>query len=368
MTVCRRWALRALLAALLLAPLAVAGAGGADEASPLRLCVEADNLPFGAANGPMPGLYVELGRQIAARLARPFEPVWTLGYFGKRTVRTTLLAGRCDGFIGLPDDPDFMGPRLIFSKPVLRLGYALVVPRETAGASVADLKGRRVAVQFASPPQSLLAGQSDVQTVTVLSPEEGMRDLAERKADAAFIWGPQAGWINKTALKGAYAVVPVEGQHMQWTAAIGFARGQTELRDQVDAALAGLGGAIETLEAKYGFPGAAPVRLDAAATSAGNPTDPASASALSSGSDKVAAGHKLFNDNCAHCHGPDAIQGERRRNLRLLRHRYGEDMDQTFLTMVTHGRVSKGMPNWSGILSDEQFHAILAYLHSVQES
>jgi hypothetical protein len=73
----------------------------------------------------MPGLYVELGRRIADRLGRPFEPVWTLGYFGKRAVRTTLLAGRCDGFIGLPDDPGFMGPRLIFSKPVLRLGYAL---------------------------------------------------------------------------------------------------------------------------------------------------------------------------------------------------------------------------------------------------
>jgi mono/diheme cytochrome c family protein len=84
-------------------------------------------------------------------------------------------------------------------------------------------------------------------------------------------------------------------------------------------------------------------------------------------SDEVAAGHKLFNDNCAHCHGPDAVQGERRRNLRLLRHRYGEDMDPTFMTTVTHGRVSKGMPNWSGILSDDQFHAILAYLHSVQE-
>ena len=34
---------------------------------------------------------------------------------------------------------------------------------------------------------------------------------------------------------------------------------------------------------------------------------------------------------------------------------------------VTHGRVSKGMPNWSGILSDQEFHAILAYLSSVRE-
>ncbi len=81
----------------------------------------------------------------------------------------------------------------------------------------------------------------------------------------------------------------------------------------------------------------------------------------------IAAGHKLFNDNCSHCHGPDAIQGVTRINLRLLHHRYGDDMDKTFFTTVTHGRVTKGMPNWSGILSDKEFHEILAYLHSVQD-
>lgn len=42
-------------------------------------------------------------------------------------------------------------------------------------------------------------------------------------------------------------------------------------------------------------------------------------------------------------------------------------MDQVFLTTVTHGRLAKGMPNWSGILTDAQFHDILAFLHSVQD-
>jgi hypothetical protein len=37
------------------------------------------------------------------------------------------------------------------------------------------------------------------------------------------------------------------------------------------------------------------------------------------------------------------------------------------MTTVTHGRVTKGMPNWSGILTDQQFHKILGFLHSVQE-
>jgi hypothetical protein len=55
-----------------------------------------------------------------------------------------------------------------------------------------------------------------------------MRDLAEGRADAAFFWGPSAGWIDKSMLGGAYAVVPVTGPHMQWRASIG---GETGAED-----------------------------------------------------------------------------------------------------------------------------------------
>jgi len=81
----------------------------------------------------------------------------------------------------------------------------------------------------------------------------------------------------------------------------------------------------------------------------------------------VVAGHSLFNDNCEYCHGPDAIEGVEERNLRHLALRYGNKMDQIFMYTVTHGRPSKGMPNWSGILARAQFRHILAYLHSIQE-
>ncbi len=80
----------------------------------------------------------------------------------------------------------------------------------------------------------------------------------------------------------------------------------------------------------------------------------------------VVDGHSLFNDNCEHCHGPDAVEGIEERNLRHLASRYGNKMDQVFMYTVTHGRPSKGMPNWSGILTKSQFREILAYLHSIQ--
>ena len=373
------------MAALLV--LALARAAAADEAPPFRICADPDDLPFSSRSEATPGFYIELGREIADRLGRPFESVWIPTYFAKRAIRTTLLAGKCDGFIGVPDDPDFMGSRLIFSKPIASLGYALVVPKDQPVKGLSDLAGRRVAVQFASPPQNLLATRSDLQLVTVVSPEEAMEDLAHGRADAAFIWAPPAGWIDKTTLNDAYTVVPVAGPHMQWRAAIAFAREQAALRDQVDWALDALAGSADTLMAKYGFPNAAPIRLTASGDATPDPSGSAQSSAAASATqrsaqeaasasrvappppdaEQVDAGHKLFNANCAHCHGPDAIQGERRINLRLLHHRYGDEMDQVFVTTIIQGRITKGMPNWSGILTDQQFQEILAFLHSVQE-
>jgi len=102
---------------------------------PLRLCADPANLPF-SSNAPeavdkgAPGLYVEIGHAVAEELGRPMETVWSLSYFGKRNIRTTLLAGQCDLMVGLPADSDFMGPRVIFTRPILKLGYALVVPKE----------------------------------------------------------------------------------------------------------------------------------------------------------------------------------------------------------------------------------------------
>ena len=68
-----------------------------------------------------------------------------------------------------------------------------MAPKGAGQPSVDDLKGRRVLVQFASPPQSLLATRGDVTTVTAMDPEEAMRRLAAGEADAAFVWGPNAG-------------------------------------------------------------------------------------------------------------------------------------------------------------------------------
>ena len=83
-------------------------------------------------------------------------------------------------------------------------------------------------------------------------------------------------------------------------------------------------------------------------------------------SDVVPEGKGLFNQYCAHCHGPDAVQGERPRDLRRLRIRYGDDAIAVFLKTVSTGRPEKGMPVWRGVLPDETLWKIFTFLSSIQ--
>ncbi|MGJ4943890.1 c-type cytochrome [Bradyrhizobium sp. HKCCYLS1011] len=371
----------ALMASTLLASSA---AGFANEADPLRLCADPTNLPFSSDNPSQPGFYLEVGQALSQQLGRPVTYDWYKSYFGKRTVRVTLLGKQCDAMIGLPLSSDFMGPTVIFSKKITTETYALVSRGTLVVSSIDDLRGKRVAVQYQTTPQNLLAEREDIEKVTVLTPDEGMMALAQGKVDVAFVWGPVAGWLNKTTYESRFRIQPVEGTGLSWDAAIGFARTSTQLRDQIDAALPQLGPRIAELAAKYGLPSDPPIRLGAAPSliklaSLAGPAQllrqPAAepsvirvseANATDPGAEMMTAGKEIFNGTCAHCHGPDAVQAERRIDLRRLRTRYGEDMRDKFWTTVHEGRPSKGMPAWKEVFTDDQFESIYTFLLTVQ--
>ncbi len=77
-------------------------------------------------------------------------------------------------------------------------------------------------------------------------------------------------------------------------------------------------------------------------------------------------GNGLFNQYCSHCHGPDAVQGERPRDLRRLKIRYGDDAIAVFYKTINNGRMEKGMPVWKGVLSEETMWKIYTFLSSIQ--
>jgi polar amino acid transport system substrate-binding protein len=289
-----------------------------------------------------------------------------------------------------------MGPQLIFSKPFLQVGYAIMAPSGDHIARLDDLSGKRVAVQFATPPQLLLAKRDDVRSVTFLNPEEAAQALARHDVDAALIWGPTAGYINASALHGAYQVIPIRGEGMQYPVAIGYRKANAELRDQVDRAIDSNRLAIAGLAAKYGLPTAAPIILASlappmivlASTSETEAAPPApvgppsteaapapSAEAAAKPLDQpaadadtadVAEGRKIFNGTCSHCHGPDGVQSVKRIDLRLLKHRYGDTTESVYHETVMKGRPAKGMPNWSKVFTESDFKKIFAYLSTIQ--
>jgi mono/diheme cytochrome c family protein len=185
----------------------------------------------------------------------------------------------------------------------------------------------------------------------------------------------------------------VEGSGLSWDAAIGFAKTSGELRDQVDAALPQLDQVIAALKVKYGLPTDRPIQFGAADAStrsaalepAAQPQPAAAAPAQAPNAlvtvgeaatpaattaapkpEEISAGKEIFNGTCAHCHGPDAVQSERRIDLRLLQNRYGDDMRSTFWTTVHEGRPAKGMPSWKEVFTDDQFESIYAFLLTVQ--
>lgn len=83
--------------------------------------------------------------------------------------------------------------------------------------------------------------------------------------------------------------------------------------------------------------------------------------------DAIPQGASLLNQYCAHCHGFNADQSERARDLKRLKIRYGDDMASVFYHTATNGRMDKGMPIWKGVLTDETLWKIFTFLQSVQE-
>jgi polar amino acid transport system substrate-binding protein len=245
----------------ILAPVGASAGADTGDVRPLRLCADPTNLPYSSDDASKPGFYLEVGQAIGKALGRPVTYNWYKTYFGKRSVRVTLLGKQCDAMIGLPLSDDFMGPAVIFSRKISAQTYALVTAKEQVVSSIDDLRGRRVAVQYQTTPQDLLSLRGDIEKVTVLSPEEGMKALDLGTADVAFVWGPVAGWLNKTQYQNRYKLYTVEGRGLSWDAAIGFAKTSKELRDQVDAVLPSLEQTIGDLAAKYGLPGDTSTKL-----------------------------------------------------------------------------------------------------------
>ena len=84
---------------------------------------------------------------------------------------------------------------------------------------------------------------------------------------------------------------------------------------------------------------------------------------MASQPDAVAAGAKLYRNNCAQCHGPEGSGRGNRPSLRSPRVIASTDGELAWL--LRNGNPRKGMPSWAN-LPEPQRWQIIAYLRTLQ--
>jgi polar amino acid transport system substrate-binding protein len=366
------------------AALALLAARPGTAAEPLRVCLDPDTPPLSMVLGERHGLYYEVGERLAAALGRPFQVYWWPTDLGKRAIRLTLLADRCDVMLGVPNVKGLMGPRLLVAGPLLELGYVLVLPEGRSLAGVEELRGKRVAVAFNSEAQNALATLDGVVPMTFREPEQALRALAAGEADAAFVWEASVPWVERETGR-RFAVIAVDGPRLRWQSAAGVARANKPLRDRLDAILQGMRGEIAAIARSYGLRYDGRIAwnwLPATAEQRGEmPLTPSPivrvAAEVPAGTDGQAIaerGRELFNSvlGCAHCHGPDAVGPDKARDLRRMKIRYRTGWTDAYWETVREGRLQTQsglvMPAWKDTASHEELEAILAWLTGLQVS
>ena len=391
-------------AAALAAGAFVAPAAGAD---PLRVCADPDNLPFSKSEGPERGMYVELAELVGKQLNQPVEYTWYYTQMQRRALRNTILQDACDAVFALPAGPDYKARGLRKTQAFMEVGYAIVAAPGFTFASLDDLKSKRLAVQYSSTPHIFLSTLDGFKTTTFRNADEALSALAKGEVDAAFLWGPVAGYENKKRWDSRWRVTPVAGHDLSGAVAVAVRNTKEALAADIDRALAALKPQIAELADKYGFPREAPVTLaiaraappttvvrvpsslwmtasettapakkpapkaapkaasaPAAAAVATAPTAVAAAPALS---EAAQAGRVQFNDRCSHCHGSDGYSPVRERDVRFLTTRYGDKWQETAITTMKNGRPDAGMPAWKDILKESDVQQIVSFLVSIQK-
>ena len=262
--------MKTFLILVLLSMLAL-GLGLAQPRRELRVCADPNNLPF--SNRRLEGFE----NQIAALLARDLGAEVRYTWWAQRRgfFRNTLKAGLCDVVMGVPSSFEMALP----TRPYYRSTYAFVT-RKDHGPVVrsfddAVLRQVKVGVQIAgddganTPPAHALARRGMVQNVTGYTlfgdyaednpPARIMDAVARGDVDVAVVWGPLAGYFARREL-AALTLTPVSPQidlpylPFVFDISVGVRRGETALRDEIDAVLERRQGEIDAILDRYGVP------------------------------------------------------------------------------------------------------------------
>ena len=236
----------------------------------LRVCADPNNLPY--SNAKQEGFENCIAELVARELKA--EPRYTWWAQRRGYIRNTIRAGLCDVYIGMPTGLDM----LLLTRPYYRSTYAFVTKRNGPRITSFDdpkLKRLRIGVQIIgddyanAPPAEALTHRGIVKNVrgyTVIGdyheanpPSRIVRAVAIGEVDIAVVWGPLAGYFARRSTV-PLRVVPVSPEvdvpylPFVFDIAMGVRRGETALRDSLDAVIARRQRDIDRILADYGVP------------------------------------------------------------------------------------------------------------------
>jgi quinoprotein dehydrogenase-associated probable ABC transporter substrate-binding protein len=232
--------------------------------SALRVCADANNLPFSNDKGE--GFENKIAEMVAAELKVPVE--YTLFPQAIGFIRQTLFARRCDVVMGYPQGDELV----LNTNPYYRSTYALVY-RRNAGLDGVDalaearLKDKRIGVVAGTPPASIMAQLGLIAHAKPYplmvdrrheSPAERMiEDLQSGEIDAGVLWGPIAGYFAPKA-SGTLAVVPLLKEtgnlRMAYRITFGVRPLEDEWKRQLNVLIAKRQGDIDAVLLQFGVP------------------------------------------------------------------------------------------------------------------
>jgi mxaJ protein len=237
----------------------------------LRVCADPNNLPF--SNEAEEGFENELAELVAAELDADVTYTWWAQRRG--FIRNTLNARACDVVMGVPDDYELVDT----TRPYYRSTYVFVYP-ESAALDLQSLRDPRlreltIGVHLtgddgANPPPAHALGRigivDNVKGYLIYGdyrepnpPARLIDAVADGDVDVAAAWGPLAGYFASRSgeplvLRPMTDTADFAPLPFEFSISMGVRRGDTALRDELDAVLLRRQDEIRALLARYGVP------------------------------------------------------------------------------------------------------------------
>ena len=235
----------------------------AESLPELRVCLLEDNLPLSSVKESN-GFDFDTAKAVAGILNRSFVPVWAKNYTQIQEIEEsdfpTRKLGRneCDAIFSMPGEDSIKdAPKAALGAPYYGAAFELIGREGMSQNNLNTLGDTLVAIQAQTIANFALNARK-AKMRTFFSVPSALEGVTKGEASLALLWGPLAGWHlrNHPEAKLTFAAGYEPPAAICWNEHVATRKTDTELRTQIDAALAKLtaDGTLKTLMERYGIP------------------------------------------------------------------------------------------------------------------